>query len=319
MMPHYARPSGAQPLRRRVSASGFVAALTAVAFGVMAASASAQSPAPPPPSRLEVRMAGVLAPATHDGLVTSTYLPTYTDGTVAGSLSQVLQVEAAAGSGFEIGVDTFVTRSLGLQVAFTRTTATVSGTNDPYQLSYVYSSIMPGETQPRQTTYNVDVVWPDTDGTLTQTTLSAGLVARRGPAAARLSGSLAVGGSASRFGGRLRGLAYTRVRLGSYTALSYLDDMVEMAPDGGRWIWRPYAAGDLRWHVTRRFGFVAGGRVMLGSGTARVPSHVIGLVDPDDTSPMAVLDNVKATIGSPDTTLALSRWQVSAGLVFVVK
>jgi hypothetical protein len=291
-----------------------------LAFSHLPGPACAQPAGPAPLPRVSVWIGGHLAPAAGGGTVTSDYVPTFNYGTLtAGNLHQELTVDTGSAIGPDAGVEVFMTKSVGIQFGFSRRSAGVTGTNAPYRVSITYSAVMPPSTVSQEFTVSREVDWPDTDGQLRQTSWFAGLTARRQTPSGRLSVTGAAGARLLGLSGHLDSLEYKMFILGGHAVLFDREYGVRMAPDEGRWTWRPYLAGDVRLRVAGRVRLMAGGRATIGSSTTSVSTRVVKVFDSEWGDGDDVFDAVKAKLGTPTAVLAVPRWELFAGLVFVVK
>ena len=159
--------------------ASFRALILPAALAVATTAAAQTAPAPAP--RLEIWGGVVATVTTPSGSLASSYSPPLAnDGAFTSSAGQTLNFDAARSAGFEAGVNLFPWPHAGLQVLFDRAKADVSGVNGPYDLSLQYVSIQPPDTTPRPFSYQATLPWPDTTGSLTQSTVGLNAIVRGG-------------------------------------------------------------------------------------------------------------------------------------------
>ena len=258
----------------------FVAALssaqTAPLTGPSVQSTPANAASGPP--RLEVwgaltRM--VMAPA---GDLVSAYSPPLffaTDFTSSGG--QTLTLDGNGGLGFQGGVNVFGAAHLGAQVFLDRSSADFSGVNQPYTVALTYVS-RPPNSPPLVVGTRQFVMWPDTSGSLVQTTVGLNGVARVGGAEtvnATVSGGLAV----YRFSGETQPLGFTAFRLGGHSVL-FSDEYrvgVSLGPETAVGF---DVGGEVNVPAGRRMAVVIGYRY-LGGSTVDLPVKLATILNPE--------------------------------------
>jgi hypothetical protein len=190
---------------------------------LIAARTSAQS-APranteaPRSTRVEVWGAVTRMVAAPAGDVVSAYSPPLffaTDFTSSGG--QTLTLDGSGGLGFQGGVNIFGSAHVGAQILVDRASADLSGANPPYTAALTYVS-RPPNSPPQVVGTRQFVVWPDTTGSLVQTTIGLNGAVRAGSARTvnvTVSGGLAV----YRVSGATQPLGFTAFRLGGHSVL----------------------------------------------------------------------------------------------------
>ncbi len=285
-----------------------------------AAPSSAQptvlSQAPPP--RIEVRVAGVLGPATTGGTVTSTFAPSLVNGTGTGRSSQTLAVDSDRAVGFEGGVRIRFAARAGIEVGGSRTTAALSGTNGPVALSLQYTAMQPPDYVPRTYQVNSQVAAPPTDGHRSDTALMAGVFLSSDGADRPIGVSVSAGIRLTRLGGTIRSLTYTEYRLGGHSVLFPTQHQVEIEPVS-EWTMGPYLAGELRLRLAPRVGLFGGARVMPGAGTLTRGGRVVRVLDPEASTFPPEAATAAIAMASPAIELRAASWHIYAGIVLVVK
>ena len=287
----------------------------------VAAQAGAPLPSSPSaPPRFEVWAGGIRTPATSDGTLQSDYAPPLVFGTGTGSLSQTLTVESSGSWGFEFGARVYLTSHIGLEASGSRSSATLSGANAPYDLALDYIARQPPSYEPKPYQFARTLEWADTEGDLTSTTFRVGPVIgwsqRGGPLSGTVSGGLAL----RRHTGVVTSLAYTAFHMGGHSTLFYSEHRVDVEPDPDTWCRSSYLSADLRVRVAARVRLSGGVRVHVGSRLQTVPVRVVGLVDPNDDVFVPEVSTVTAAL-EPGATMNIpvTRWQAFAGIVFVLK
>ena len=269
--------------------------------------------------RAEIWGAWAAARPINQGTLASGYEPPLRlGGTPIESLArQILNVEAGAGLGIDLGANVFVTRVLGIQGALTVTSADVSGTNGNYNTILRYISNPPPDYQPRENTVESSTPWESTTGTLGYRSLAIGGVVRWRTAAGRMGGTLAGGLDIGWFTGELESLGYTQFILGGHSTLFSVTHRARVRPSKGDRSFRPYVGGDVHVAITERVAVMAGVRVRLASGRA-VPIQVVDLVDPGENTWVPEVADMAAVLDGQLIEIPGTRWRTLVGVkVFV--
>ena len=282
-------------------------------------SAAAQAAAPADSPRAEIWGAWTVAIPINHGTLDSSYEPPLRLGgtPLESRAHQVLNVEAGASAGIDVGANVFFNRVFGVQGAFTVTSADVSGANGNYDTFLRYVSNPPPDYQPTEVTVESSTPWKPTTGTLGCRSLAIGGVVRWRTAAGRVGGTLAGGLDISWFTGELESLGYTQFILGGHSTLFSVTHRVRVRPSPDDRSFRPYVGGDVHVALTNRVAVMAGVRVRLASGRA-VPIQVVDLVDPDENTWVPELADVAAALDGQLLVFSGTRWRALVGVkVFV--
>lgn len=282
------------------------------------AAAAAQNPTAPP--RVEIFGAFARPLPAAGGTLDARYEPPLRSGgtRLSSESSQTLTVDASAGRGAHVGANIFVSRAFGVQTAFTRTSADVTGVNDSYDVALRYIALMPPGYTPVELSYARSNPWGDTAGTLTVQSVSLGGVVRWRGAGGAIGGTLAGGVSRDRYTGDIESLAYTQFVMGGHSTLFPVVHRVAVAPAEGESFWHPYAAADVHVRVAPRIAVFGGVRVPFGSRMS-MPTTAVRLVDPDENPFAPALTDVRENLDGRPLDLPGTRWQVLFGAKIFVR
>jgi hypothetical protein len=265
--------------------------------------------------RAEIWGAWAVAMPINHGTLDSGYEPPLRLGgtPLESRARQALNVEAGAGLGIDLGANVFFNRVIGLQGAFTVTSADVSGTNGNYDTFLRYISNPPPDYQPRENTVESSTPWGSTTGTLGYRSLAIGGVVRWRTAAGRVGGTVAGGLDIGWCTGELESLGYTQFILGGHSTLFSVTHRVRVRPSKGERAVAPYVGGDLHVAITKWVAIMAGVRVRLASERA-VPIQVVDLVDPDENAWVPEVADVAAVLDGQRIELPGTRWLTLVGV-----
>ena len=288
--------------------------MAVVAFAALAPCANAQSGAPAAP-RVEV-WAGldVVAPEQLGQIVSSYSPPLLFDGAYTSHGSQTVTLETSGHAGFEAGANFFFSPHAGIQVAFDRDSADLSGVNTPYDYSLHYISRPPPDSTPVPVDIHVSKPWPDTMGALTRTTLNANGVVRFGRPD-RVSGTLSGGLSFHHVSGHAQPIAYSTFRLGGHSVLfgdEYkLDASFEPATAVGFNL-----GGDVSVGIGGGLALMAGYRFLGGPGIDMTVSAV-SILNPDEVIVSQTPEEILKQLALPPTHLGMASSRFVVGLKFI--
>jgi hypothetical protein len=301
---------------RRCSATLLVL-LAAVALPRPTAAQTAGTAAP---SRVEIWGAWATTAPIRSGALESAYEPPLRLGgtPIESRAQQVLTVDADAGFGVDLGASVFFNRVLGVQGAFTATSAGVGGANGDYETYLRYVSRPPPDYQARENTFEQSLPWAPTAGTLGYRSISVSGVVRWRTAAGRVGGTLTGGVDIDWFTGELESLGYTQFILGGHSTLFPVTHRVRIRPSDGEAAMRPCVGGDVHLAITRRVAIMAGIRVRLQSGRT-VPIQVVGLVDPGENPWTPEVPEVAAALDGQPLELPGVRWKTFVGVKLLVR
>jgi len=282
--------------------------------------AAAQAAGAIDPPRAEIWGAWAVAMPISNGTLDVAYEPPMRlGGTPLDSRAhQVLNVEAGAGCGIDLGVNVFFNRVLGVQGAFTATSANVSGMNGDYDTFLRYISSQPPDYQPREYTFEQSTPWARTTGTLGYRSLAIGGVVRWRAAAGRIGGTLAGGVDIDWFTGEIESLGYTQFILGGHSTLFPVTHRVRVRPSTGERSFGPYVGGEVNVALTRWVAIMAGVHVRLTSGRA-MTIQVVDLVDPDENPWVPDVPDVAAALAGQPLELPGTRWRTLVGVKLFVR
>lgn len=277
--------------------------------------AAAQAAGTVLPPRAELWGAWAVAMPISDGTLDVAYEPPMRLGgtPLESRAHQVLNVEAGAGCGIDLGGNVFFNRVFGIQGTFTATSANVSGTNGDYDTFLRYISSQPPDYQPREHTYEQSTPWAPTTGTLGYRSLAIGGVVRWRTATGRVGGTLAGGVDIDWFTGELESLGYTQFILGGHSTLFPVTHRVRVRPSTGERSIGPYVGGDVHVAIARRVAIMAGVRVRLTSGRV-MTIQAVDLVDPDENPWVPDVPEVAAAFAGQPLELPGTRWRTLVGL-----
>jgi hypothetical protein len=287
----------------------------ALAMIALSASAAAAQPPAAGSERIAVWGGAAVAAPSSGGSLTSAYSPVLELASgYTSHAEQTLNVDRGTGAGAEIGVDLFLTRTVGIQAALARSRANLSGSaNSEYRTSLRYVAMQPPDYIPREYTAENAQAWPDTTGSVSSSTLLVGGVVRLGSAGSRIGGTLAAGVSATRVSARVESLAYSSYRLGGHSVLFGSQHRVVIGTAGSDAVLRPYLAGQVGLRVNGRLSAVAGLRVEIG-GAAAVNVRPDSLVDPNEGIFVPSLADVQSVLALQPIQLPMPRCQIVVGL-----
>ena len=277
--------------------------------------AGAQTAGPADPPRAEIWGAWALAVPISNGTLDSAYEPPMRLGgtPLESRAHQVLNVEAGAGHGIDLGANVFFNRVLGVQGAFTATSANISGTNGNYDTFLRYISSPPPDYQPGENTSESSTPWAPTTGTLGYRSLAIGGVMRWRTTAGRMGGTLAGGVDIDWFTSELESLGYTQFILGGHSTLFSVTHRVRVRPSKGERSFGPYVGGDVHVAITEWVAIMAGVHVRLTSGRT-VPIQVVDLVNPDENPWVPEVSDVAAALAGQPLELPGTRWRTLVGV-----
>ena len=277
--------------------------------------ATAQTAGTAHPPRAEIWGGWAAAMPISNGTLDSAYAPPMRLGgtPLESRAGQVLSVDAGAGHGIDLGVNVFFNRVVGVQGAFTATSANVSGTNGDYDTFLRYISSPPPDYQPRENTFESSTPWDPTTGTLGYRSLAIGGVIRWRATGGRIGGTLAGGVDIDWFTGELESLGYTQFILGGHSTLFAVTHRVRVRPRNGERSIGPYVGGDVHVAITESVAIMAGVRFRLTSGRT-VPIQVVDLVDPGESAWVPELSDVAAALSGQPLELPGTPWRTLVGL-----
>ena len=158
---------------------------------------------------------------TSGTLVSSYSPPLLADGEFTSLGQQTLTFGGRSFTGFDSGINLFLSGQTGIQVLVDRASIDVSGINGPYDVTLTYTSRPPPDNQPQIVNIAQSAPWPQTSGSVTRTEVAVNAVRRVGHG--RVTATFSGGLSAYSFGGSIAPLAYTTFRLGGHSVL-FRDD-----------------------------------------------------------------------------------------------
>ena len=295
---------------------GFTIALTAMLAALwLPGKARAQAAGTVEPPRAEIWGAWAAAMPISSGTLAVDYEPPMRlGGTPLESRAQQLSsVEAGAGLGIDLGVNVFFNRVVGVQGAYTATSANLSGANGTYDTFLRYISLPPPGYQPLESTYEQSTPWAPTAGTLGYRSLAVGGVVRWRTAAERIGGTIAAGIDIDWFTGELESVGYTQFILGGQSTLFPVTHRVRVRPSTDERSFGPYVGGDVHVETTGRVAVMAGVRVRLTSGGAKT-IQVVELVDPDENPWVPEVADVATALDGQPLELPGTRWSTLVGV-----
>ena len=277
--------------------------------------AAAQTVGASDPPRAEIWGAWAAAMPISNGTLDSAYEPPMRlGGTPLDSRArQILNLEAGAGHGIDLGANVFFNRALGVQGAFTATSANVSGMNGNYDTFLRYISRPPPDYQPTENTYGQSTPWGPTTGTLGYRSLAVGGVVRWRTATGRVGATLAGGVDIDWFTGELDSLGYSQFILGGHSTLFPVTHRVRVRPSTGERSFGPYVGVEVHVATTTWVAIMAGVHVRLTSGRA-MTIQAVDLVDPDENPWVPDVPEVAEALDGQLLQLPGSRWRTLVGL-----
>lgn len=284
-------------MRRQLELAAPLALSVAIILLPGAGTAQAQL-SPNPPSRVEVWGGWAFAFPTSDGLLESNYEPLLLNGgsAIASATTQTLNVGTDSGGGIHAGVNLFVTGLLGIQVAFTRSSADVSGSAGEYTDFIRYVSLPPPDYKPVENSYKSTSPAAPASGRLVYQSLALGGVLRWRAAEGRVGGTFAGGITFDRHSGEVENVIYTQFILGGHSVLFPVHHRVVMELTGDRSDVAPYVAADFHVTISPRVAILVGVRGTLAPEVT-LTSRPVRLVDPDEAPWAAAIADVQTVMG----------------------
>ena len=312
--------------------SGLAAPLAlAVSILLWPAAGTAQAQlSPNPPSRVEAWGGWAVAFPTSDGLLESEYEPLLRNGgaVIASATTQTLTVGTESGGGMHAGVNVFVTDLLGIQVAFTRSSADVSGSPGEYSDFIRYVSLPPPDYKPVENRYTSTSPAPPAGGRLVYQSLAVGGVLRWRLAEGRVGGTIAGGITFDRHSGEVENVIYTQFILGGHSVLFPVHHRVVMELTGDRGDVAPYVAADVHLTISSRVAILVGMRGTLASQIT-LTTRPARLVDPNEAAWTPEIADVQTVMGNQPLQLyapivesrpaGSGRWHLLLGAKVFVK
>lgn len=235
-------------------------------------------------------------------LATSYSPPLLPAGEFSSHGGQTLVLEPQGGLGFEAGVNVFRTRHFGFQIAASRTTADLDGTNGPYAVDITYVSRQPNST-PQTFTIHESLGWPDTTGSLSLFTASVSGVARL-KRADRLSAVVSAGVSYGRLGGITRELGYTAFRMGGH-AVMFSDEYRVSVALASTSVVGSTLGGELDVPIDRKTAVVIGYRY-FGAPAQNVSLRVSSILNAGEVANQETVENIAERLDLGSLRLAPS-------------
>jgi hypothetical protein len=217
--------------------------------------------------RFEFFVRGSLTPSGTGATIEHSYDP-HPGYSIPGSyVRQTLQVDPLAGCGVQAGLTVFFGRTFGIRLSAGHDETPFGGVNSPFEMSYKYTSWMPGPTgfEYIDGIRHTFTQWPDTSGTLRRTTVGLEAVVRipLGPAGfLNLSGGPLLGF----IDGEIHSLAYTELVYERYGALFFNTYFVRLALPAQTAVGFTGSA-ELEIRLDRRLSLVLGAAYRGGSYT----------------------------------------------------
>lgn len=247
------------------------------------------------------------------GRVVSSYSPPLLlDGSDYSShASQTVTFDGQAHVGFEAGSNLFFARHAGLQLIFDRQSAGLEGTNGPYDVTLSYVSHPPPDNQAIPVTVHESTPWPDTTGSITQSTFSLNGVVRVGTAS-RIDVTLSGGLSIHRLSGTVQPVGFTQYNLGGHSVL--FENEYHLAMSLG-----PTSAGgfnlggDLNVHVARQVALLFGYRY-FGGPSVDMPVHVASVLNPEEITFAQAIADIERWLAPAPARVQIAGWHVLAGV-----
>lgn len=247
------------------------------------------------------------------GSVVSSYSPPLLlDGSdYTSHASQTVTFDGQSGVGFEAGVNLFFARHSGLQLIFDRQSPGLKGTNGPYDVTLNYISRPAPDNQAIPVTVNTSPPWPDTTGSITQSTFSVNGVLRVGTSS-RIDATLSGGLSIQRLSGTVQPLGFTQYNLGGHSVL--FENEYRLAMSLG-----PTSAvgfnlgGDLNVRVARHVALLFGYRY-LGGLSIDIPVHVASVLNPEEITFNQTLADIERWLAPAPAHVHIAGWHVLAGV-----
>jgi len=202
-------------------------------------------------------------------------------------------------------------RHAGLQLIFDRQSPDLEGTNGPYDVTLNYISRPPLDNQTIPVTVNNSTPWPDTTGSITQSTFSVNGVVRVGTSS-RIDATLSGGLSIQRLSGTVQPVGFTQYNLGGHSVL--FENEYRLAMSLG-----PTSAvgfnlgGDLNVHVARHVALLIGYRC-FGGPSVDVPVHVTSVLNPEEITFAQTIADIERWLAPAPAQVHIAGWHVLAGV-----
>jgi hypothetical protein len=247
------------------------------------------------------------------GSVVSSYSPPLLlDGTdYTSHASQTVTFDGQTNVGFEAGVNLFFARHAGLQLIFDRRSSDLEGTNGPYDVTLNYISRPPPENQTIPVTVNNSTPWPDTTGSITQSTFSVNGVVRAGTSS-RIDATLSGGLSILRLSGTVQPVGFTQYNLGGHSVLFENEYRLAMSL-GATSAVGFNLGGDLNVHVARHVALLIGSRC-FGGPSVNVPVHVASVLNPEEITFAQTIADIERWLAPAPAHVHIASWRVFAGV-----
>jgi hypothetical protein len=288
--------------------------LIALAICAITRAAFAQS-ASGPAEEPRVEFWGALTPGQTgpSGSVVSSYSPPLLlDGSdYTSHASQTVTFDGHTSVGFEAGANLFFARHAGLQLLFDRQSPDLEGTNGPYDVTLNYVSRPPPDNQPIPVTVNKSTLWPDTTGSITQSTFSVNGVVRVGTSS-RIDATLSGGLSIQRLSGTVQPVGFTQYNFGGHSVLFENEYRLAMslAPTSALGF---NLGGDLNVHVARHVALLFGYRY-FGGPSVDMPVHVASVLNPEEITFAQTIADIERWMAPAPAHVHITGWHVLAGM-----
>jgi len=249
------------------------------------------------------------------GRLTSTYAPPLLPaGDFSSRGGQTLTLDPHRALGFDAGVNIFPSRHIGLQIAASRTSADLAGTNGPYAFEFTYVSRQPPDSTPQTFTIQQSIPWPDTTGSISVVTASLNGIVCVGPADhVHATGSAGV--SYGRISGTARALGYTTFRMGGRAVLFSDEYHLEVALGAASTVGFN-AGGDINMPVHRRTAVLIGYRY-FAAPSLEVPVRVSSILNAGEVANEEAVASVSARFPLDPVRLDVLGSRVLAGVKVV--
>lgn len=246
------------------------------------------------------------------GSLTSTYAPPLVAGTaVTSSAGQTLVLDGTHGWGWQAGVNVFPTKHVGAQIFFDRGRVDLGGANGPYSTSLTWISRQPPDYQPRTLTTAASTPWPDTSGSLSQSTVGLNAILRTATTH-RVSASVSGGFSYYRITASAQPLGYTEYHLGGHSTL-FSDEMHLLWDTESTGAVGFNAGGDLSVALSRQLSAVVGYRY-LGARAVDLPVRLTAVTNPDQVAFSETIDTIATRMAVPPAHVSIASSRVIVGL-----
>jgi hypothetical protein len=285
--------------------------LLLIALWAVSARADAQ-PAAAPERRIELWGALGRAGAGPHGVLESSYSPPLLlDGDFTSHAGQTLTIDTGPTLALAGGVNLFVLRRVGLQIAVDRASHDVSGSNGAYALRLQYVSRLPPDDRPQPVDVNTSVGWPDTRGSVTELVLGFNAIVRV-DTSDRFDVIASGGPVVYRLSGNLRPVAYTAFQLGGHSVL--FEDDYRLVADAAPAYGVGFNVGaDLSVPMARRVALTIGFRYVHG-GDATVSVAPAGILNPDQVTFAQPLEAIATRLGLPAMRVSASGSRMLVGV-----